>query len=168
MYDVESFIRAIGDHEGHSGFTVGQLRSGIDGWLASTTAPDVVLLMAGTNDLIRYTDDSVSKVADRLFDLVDHLREKLPDVVIIVASIAPQSSASANDTGVDRATLVGPYNNEIVARVNAHPVGGTKVVFADVNSVLTTDDLTDGIHPSRAAHDDIAMVFYDVLKQVLP
>jgi lysophospholipase L1-like esterase len=42
-------------NEGHSGYAIDQIRSGIDGWLTGTR-PDVVLLHIGINDLNRGID----------------------------------------------------------------------------------------------------------------
>jgi hypothetical protein len=39
-------------HDGHSGFTIGQLASGYAGFVAPPTgAPNIVVAMAGTNDI---------------------------------------------------------------------------------------------------------------------
>ena len=39
------------DHDGHSGYTIGNIGDELGGWYSQITAPDVVLVMAGTNDL---------------------------------------------------------------------------------------------------------------------
>ncbi len=51
------------DHEGHPGFTLGNIASSADGWLSSAK-PTHVLLMAGTNDVAWWCAQTASQVAD--------------------------------------------------------------------------------------------------------
>ncbi len=156
------------DHEGHSGITTGGISDNIDTWLAATTAPDVVLLMIGTNDIAWWIAEPVSAVADRTFAIVDHLREKLPNAVIVVGTIAPEASAIVEPNENDRAALTVDYNEELKTRAAERDDSGTYVLLADVNAVLTVSDLYDGIHPTREAHDKVAEAWYDVLAPLLP
>jgi hypothetical protein len=52
--------------------------------------------------------------------------------------------------------------------VKARIAAGKKVRYADVNSVLTTADLYDGVHPTEVAHDKVAQVWFDALTPILP
>jgi len=51
--------------------------------------------------------------------------------------------------------------------VAARVAAGQRVRFVDVNSVLTTADLYDGIHPTEAAHAKIAQMFLDAIRAAL-
>ena len=156
------------DHEGHGGFTIANARRDIDGWLESIATPDVVLVMLGTNDEAWWTNIYPEGTKDQMVEFVDHLREKVPNAVLIVATIPPQSSANVEPIDMDRAEMTRQYNALMKAALQQHPDHGDKVFVADVNSVLTLSDLYDGIHPSRAAHVKIADVFYDVMIDLLP
>jgi hypothetical protein len=46
------------DHDGHAGYTIGGIHDELDAWYAQVAAPDVVLIMAGTNDLAWWTTPS--------------------------------------------------------------------------------------------------------------
>ena len=84
-----------------------------------------------------------------------------------MASIAPRSSAIIQPNNVDRAVLTQQLNAVISANVAARVAAGQRVRFVDVNSLLTTADLYDGIHPSEAAHAKIAQKFLDVMRATL-
>jgi hypothetical protein len=51
--------------------------------------------------------------------------------------------------------------------VDARTAAGQPVRFVDVNSVLTTADLYDGIHPTEAAHAKVAQIFLDGIRAAL-
>jgi hypothetical protein len=68
---------------------------------------------------------------------------------------------------IDRAALVQQFNAVIRRNVDARAAAGQRVRFVDVNSVLTTADLYDGIHPTEAAHAKIAQKFLDAIRAAL-
>jgi hypothetical protein len=74
---------------------------------------------------------------------------------------------SATTTSVDRAVLAGQFNTVIHSNVDARIAAGQQVRFVDVNSVLTTADLYDGIHPTEVAHAKVAQVFLDAVRAAL-
>ncbi len=156
------------DHEGHPGFTIGNAREYVDGWLDTITVPNVVLIMLGTNDVAWWTTKTPSETKDALIEFVDHLLGRLPEeTVLVVATIPPQSSANVEPINMDRAEMTVQYNSLAKTALAAHAAYGSRVFTADVNAVLTMSDLYDGIHPSREAHTKVAAVFYDVMKNDL-
>jgi phospholipase/lecithinase/hemolysin len=74
---------------------------------------------------------------------------------------------SATTTSVDRAMLTQEFNAVIRSNVDARTAAGQQVRFVDVNSVLTTADLYDGIHPTEAAHAKVAQIFLDWVRAAL-
>jgi lysophospholipase L1-like esterase len=162
------------DHEGHPGFTIGNIASSVDAWIASTQ-PAVILLMIGTNDTAWWTNEDGIEIAARHDALIDQLRSARPDAWIFVASIPPQSSVlihgkadgNAATTTVDRALLTEQFNAALRSNVAIRVAAGQHVRFVDVNSVLTTADLYDGIHPTEAAHAKVAQVFLDGVRAAL-
>jgi lysophospholipase L1-like esterase len=155
------------DHEGHPGFTIGNIAASTNGWLASY-APTHVLLLAGTNDVAWWCAQSASQVADLNAALIDQILADLPGVWVIVGSIPPLTSSIIQPNNVDRAQLAYDYDIELHARVQARISAGKKVRFADVRSVLTLSDLYDGVHPTEAAADKMAQVWFDALTPTLP
>ena len=155
------------DHEGHPGWTIGDIAGAIDAWLA-TYAPGYVLLMIGTNDVAWWCAKTAAEVADDHAALVDKILGDLPEVWLVVASIPPESSSIIDPNGVDRAQLAADLNVEIRARVETRVGAGARVRFADVAAVLTVGDLYDGIHPTEDAHANIGQVWFDALQPILP
>lgn len=155
------------DHEGHPGYTIANARAGIDGWIDAIEAPDVVLIMLGTNDEAWWTTKQPTETKDEMFELVDHVLERLPESVLVVATIPPQSPGNVEPINRDRGEMTAELNDLLRAEIPAHEAHGTRLFLADVNAVLDLGDLYDGIHPSREAHRSIAAVFHDVLKPLL-
>ena len=141
------------DHEGHSGFTIGQIDAGIAGWL-SATSPDYVLLMAGTNDAAPTTIDGA---AARLGALVDKINTLRPTARIIVAQIPPKDDFPAEATR---------FNTEMVPVINARIAAGKPVTL--VNPGLTLSDLADPRHPNLVGYRKISRAYFDALRLLLP
>lgn len=138
-------------HEGHPGWTIGDISAQVVGWL-NTYQPDVVVVMAGTNDIAWWTAETGTSVAGRQDVLITTIQQTLPNVKIVVQTIPPQSSVLVAPNNVDRAVLAQQYNTELRRLVAARVTAGQKVRLADVNSVLTLADLRDGIHPNVGAN----------------
>lgn len=155
------------NHEGHPGKTVGDIADEVKDWLGKYQ-PNIVLLMAGTNDVAWWTTQNGTQIGARHDALIDKIQAARPNAWILVASIPPMSSAIIQPNKVDRATLTQQLNAAIRANVQARQSAGQKVRFVDVNSVLTTADLYDGIHPTEAAHAKIAQKWLDALLPLLP
>jgi lysophospholipase L1-like esterase len=162
-------------HEGHIGFAIGDIAGSVNAWLASTQ-PNVILLMIGTNDTAAFTNEDAGEIGARHNALIDQLRTARPNAWILVASIPPQSSVlihgkpdgNATTTSVDRAVLTQQLDAVIRSNVAARVAAGQRVRFADVNSVLTTADLSaDGVHPIEAAYTKVAQVFLDGVRAAL-
>ncbi len=138
-------------HEGHPGWTIGDISAQVVGWL-NTFQPDVVVVMAGTNDIAWWTTETGTSVADRQDVLITTIQQTLPNVKIVVQTIPPQSAVIVQPNNVDRAVLAQQYNTELRKLVAARVAAGQKVRLADINAVLTVADLRDGIHPNVGAN----------------
>jgi lysophospholipase L1-like esterase len=165
------------EHEGHSGYNAAKLVLGdcdgctgdIPTWLASgIPTPDVVTLMIGTNDVAWGEWQTVETTVTQLMQVVDLLRTLLPEAAVLVGSIPPEESAVIPPNSNDRSPIVVAYNDAMEAAVLAHADYSTKVFFVDCEQAVTVADLYDGVHPSRAGHDKIAVTWYDVMKPLLP
>ncbi|MGB5080440.1 MAG: SGNH/GDSL hydrolase family protein, partial [Burkholderiales bacterium] len=154
------------DHEGHPGFNIGDIAGGVNAWAASTQ-PGIILLMIGTNDTAWWSADNANQIGARHNALIEQLRTARPNAWIFAASIPPQSSAIIQPNNIDRAVLAQQLNAVIRANVDARAAAGQRVRFVDVNSVLTTADLYDGIHPTEAAHAKVAQKFLEGIRAAL-
>ncbi len=154
------------DHEGHPRFGIEQIAGSVNTWIASTQ-PNIILLMIGTNDTAWWTAENADQIGARHNALIDQLRTARPKAWIFVASIPPQSSVVIQPNNIDRAVLAQQFNAVIRKNVATRVAAGQNVRFVDVNSVLTTADLYDGIHPTEAAHAKIAQKFLEVMRAAL-
>ena len=160
------------DHEGRSGFTINQLTNNVKKRRSKNTSsiyttiedtlgthnPDMVLLMAGTNDINQ--NDSVDKVIGELGELVDRIVTAGPDTHVLVASILPNTSSTnrqertAEFSGRIEGEIVQPKANE-----------GNNVSFVDIfNAPLIPSEFTsDGYHLTSTGYDKLAEVWEDVI-----
>jgi lysophospholipase L1-like esterase len=165
LSDVNTRV-ADKDHDGHPGLTIGDIANNVNVW-AATTQPNIILLMIGTNDTAWWTGENAGQIGARHDALIEQLRTARPNAWIFVASIAPQTPAIILPNNIDRAVLTQQLNAVIAGNVAARVAAGQTVRFVDVNSVLTTADLYDGIHPTEAAHAKVAQKFLDAVRAVL-
>ena len=125
-------------NEGRYGYTLSELIDVVTAPNASThQRPNVVLLHAGTNDMIRPFEPETAY--QRLSTLIDDVLHVATDAVVIVAQIIPPADADSFANMVR-------YNSECANMINQKQVAGQKVLKAWMP--LTTEDLQDGIHPT--------------------
>ena len=154
-------------------------------------APDVVLLMAGTNDII---SNYRTGIITRLQSLIEKVHEKAPNAVIFVASI-PDFNFSATSGKVvsenwfkyyDQNTgnvvqyqqisyneafekmingFVKDYNTQIQSLVNTlSSSNGYKIKFVDINSVVPKSYLEDGCHPNDDGNKLMATAYSNAIQ----
>lgn len=131
------------EHEGHSGWTIDQMTQ-IAAARVDTYQPDVVLLMAGTNDLKPVNKKSAAGINERLATLIDVIKQAKPDVLVIVATIP---SYPAADQAAWRA-----YRGDVPTIAMEH---GAQTGYG--NNVQPFE-LADGIHPSACGY--VKLAFY--------
>ncbi len=154
-------------HEGHPGFTIANADENVDAWLKKLPAPDVILIMLGTNDFAWWTNVSVLDHYGDLNKLLDHLMKKLPHAIIVVATIPPQSPALIEDVKRDRAVMAREFNDMLRKVLPNHAAFGKRLFLADVGAKLGVGELADGIHPKVSAQKKIASVWTATLEKAL-
>ncbi len=154
------------DHEGHPGFSIGDISREVQPWIAAYS-PDYILLMIGTNDIAWWTVKSGAELAADQAALIDNLQQLRPTAWIVVASIPPIASQTIPPNNVDRAQLGRDYNAAMKTRIDARIAAGQKIRYADVYSSLTLADLYDGVHPTQAAHAKVAHVWRQALQGIV-
>ncbi|MCI5554386.1 MAG: Cna B-type domain-containing protein, partial [Ruminococcus sp.] len=175
------------------GLTYTEYRSGIYESINGdfNDAPDVVLLMAGTNDII---SNYRTGIITRLQSLIEKVHEKAPNAVIFVASI-PDFNFSATSGKVvsenwfkyyDQNTgnvvslqqinyneqfesmingFVKDYNTQIQSLVNTlSSSNGYKIKFVDINSVVPKSYLEDGCHPNDDGNKLMATAYSNAIQ----
>jgi len=147
-------------HEGHPGWRTSQLLKNIERWLGEYK-PQVILLMTGTNDLIR--DQNSSVAIQRLSDLVQKIFHLQPEVCLAIASVPPLKW-SISRKQLDPLVII--YNSEIPGIVEKYASGGWITCFVDVYNNLAEDHLI-GTHPSPSGYRKIAEMWYPAVKELV-
>ena len=140
------------DHEGHSGWTTRKIGRYAN-LFAQQADPDVVLLHAGTNDLLRGV--APSRVKRNLQRIVEQLRLANPEVVVYIAQIIPIQGMEPQVTELNAAisTLAGEMNT-----------GASPVIAVDQNTGFNVStDLRDGIHPTEAGYIKMADKWFSAI-----
>jgi lysophospholipase L1-like esterase len=132
-------------NEGHPGYRIDQIAALTNAALA-TYNPNVVLLLAGTNDMNQ--GYQVSTAPDRLGALIDQIVAAAPGAVVLVASLPP-SAYPATETNIVA------FNAQIPGVVQARRNAGAKVQFVDMGG-LTAADLSDLLHPNDSGYQKMA------------
>lgn len=141
--------RGDSQHEGHRGFTIGQLQAGAAGWVR-TYRPDVVLLLAGTNDIARRV--GVGGEGARLELLIRTIKAARPGVRVIVSSI-PQMAVF--DTA--RITSWSAYRGAVkLAAVHT----GSGYASGDLAVLRAQLAAGDALHPSVCGYQRLAFTWY--------
>jgi formylglycine-generating enzyme len=151
-------------HEGHSGKRTDEIRDAVLAWSASYV-PDVVLLIAGTNDALHRADRNPALAAADLKETIVRLRTRNAQAHFLVAQLPPVGPAN---------TFAGAPANDYVVALNtliaALPVdpalAGAHVTIVDLYTGfdLGTDFLGDGIHPNAAGEQKIAARIFEALQ----
>lgn len=142
-------------HEGHSGYTIAQLNSGVYNWV-SIYQPDVIILMVGTNDIKLKLD--MDHMADRLSTLLDTIQSAKPDAILVVSTIIQFKTT-------DQSQIDGwnSYATQIPIVADEHGA------FVAYNNGIIASSLPDGIHPSQCVYDNqMAMNMFFAMIQVYP
>lgn len=143
-------------NEGHPGWTIGEVRTIVDDRVPKFN-PEIILLIAGTNDIMKPNPDFKALGAAHQ-ELCDHLLQLQPKATLFVGTIPPCAAQwNAN---------VHAYNQELRTRYGGDPL---PLRFVDVHSYLDDgdidpDDGDGGIHPSAEGYDKIARAWFEALR----
>ncbi|KAL4874211.1 hypothetical protein BJY04DRAFT_225286, partial [Aspergillus karnatakaensis] len=140
------------DNEGHSGALLSEIASYA---LRSVAArPNVVLVHAGTNDMDRNRETAGAPA--RLRNLLDVVRDKCPDAVIIVAQIVGMSNRNTQI----RTTR---FNEAVFDLVKQRREGGEHIILVDMSDIRGRD-LADGLHPNDGGYSKMANAWLGGIK----
>lgn len=157
-------------HEGHSGYLIdtGPERPGLLPIMAdvfAAVAPNIVLLMIGTNDIPWKLD--LQNEPKRLGILIDKITSQVPNALLVVAQIGPTAIE-------ERTALVAAYNAGIPQVVEQRAAVGAHVTMVDMfTPFVDTPDyakalLVDEVHPNDRGHALIGQTWYAAIRSYLP
>ncbi|MEU6701080.1 SGNH/GDSL hydrolase family protein [Pseudonocardia sp. NPDC046786] len=138
------------DHEGRSGWTAARMLPLTGGWVLAAD-PDVVLLHAGTNDLLSGT--SAQATAATLDRMLDRIFTAAPGTHVIMAGVwAPLPKQRT-----ERARLA----SLLPGVAERHRAAGRSVEYADVSGLFGSGRTADGLHAGPDAYRTIAAMWAD-------
>ena len=146
------------NHEGHSGWEIGQLDELIPA-PALDPLPDIVLLMAGTNDCAHVNMPDTAPA--RLGKLLDDITSNNEHVLVVVARPIPMIY---DDKNVCVQNIGAMLPGLVQERVKA----GKHLVLVNQYTGFPLTELGDGLHPNANGYARMAGVWFDFLGEVLP
>lgn len=146
------------NHEGYSGWKIHEVAA-ISEEALKLNQPDVILLIIGGNDLFR--DYEVNSAPLRLREMVDNiLRRVSPKVKLFVGSTLITSSRTFTNR-------VKKYNKRIAEEVRDLQKYYANLYWVDMYKESqiknSSEDLTDGVHPTYSGYRKMASVWYRAL-----
>lgn len=134
--------------EARPGATIDQISGLADQFLASLNStssafPQVVTLLAGTNDIARNIDLANSPA--RIITLIGKIQAASPNTAVLVGSIPPLVLRG------QKLAVVDGFNQAIQQVVQNAAAAGARVGFVDL-SVVGVNDLADGVHPNAGGY----------------
>ena len=145
------------DHDGYSGYTTGQLADDMERILLSYS-PDIVLLYIGTNDVLHPVP--VTERIANVDRIVSSLRQKNPNVRIILALISPTADTFRNtNNGLDE------YNSQLLSYAQRTTSIASPIVIVDMNTAWspTMFSQEDGVHPNTEGDIQLAQRWANAL-----
>jgi len=171
-------------HAGYSGYSVANIaqedsisgqRSGLTEfaeWMLGEYPADVVFLQIGTNDILSLYD--LEHYGERLEVLVDIVLNALPEDGALYLATLPVMDANNHlyiseyfFTVESMDSAVSQCNAQIRALAEKKRTEGKPVILADINGVLTKDDLYDGVHPNAEGYQKMGTFWYARLSEYL-
>jgi lysophospholipase L1-like esterase len=125
-------------------------------------APDVVLLLLGTNDVFHGDSADADSVASNLRSMVRTITKTLPGVKVLVGNLVP------NERTKDMRAKTIEVNATIPGLVESLKKQGLAVTFVDFFSALKATDLDDQVHPNPQGYAKMAVRWFAALEKVVP
>jgi lysophospholipase L1-like esterase len=137
------------NHQGLSGWRADEVAAQATSW-ANAAQPDLVLLHAGTNDLLQ--NQSVSSTVNEIKQIIDNLRVARPNVDIFLCKIIPST--------INASAFVN-FNNQVPGIVSEKDTPQSRVIMVDqFTGFSATNDEFDGIHPNARGERKMSARFY--------
>ncbi|RYF36032.1 MAG: GDSL family lipase, partial [Cytophagaceae bacterium] len=139
-------------HEGYSGYAA----DGIDNLITAATQnakPDIVMMMIGTNDVLRSMslDGSIKNINS----IITKIHQVRPNAMVFVAKILPNTRETAADVPI--------FNAALEASLKPRVAAGANIVIVDMNTGFSGADLLDGIHPGGGGFNKMAERWFSAL-----
>lgn len=158
------------DHEGHFGWTAGQIVAGrnpkngtgsgnLRGWLSGYDF-DIAMVHLGTNDV--FYKRSNQQIAQALRNIIASLRNDNPEAIILLAQVIP----AARDDRTSKALL---SMNRMIASLSEElsTVRSPVRVVDQYTGFDSRADSYDGIHPNASGEEKMANRWFEAISHSL-
>ena len=146
------------NHEGHIGYTSGQILEELDDWMATVDTPNIVLFSSpGGNDALDFLpyEDAV----DNIVAIVQKLQVYNPNVTVVIEEMAPGNAIAM--------LLLDNYytriQSDMDSLVNYLNTPTSNVVSIDMATGFDDDLLADPVHYNQQGASFISARYYDLL-----
>lgn len=141
-------------HEGWRGKVIDEIRAYSGRGIYA--APNIVLLHAGTNDMLHDLD--TPNAPKRLKKLVDLIFQVNPDAAVFLCQIIPSTTASIQQR-------IEIFNAAIPGVVADYVKAGKKVTMVEMNKAVYYTDLKDNLHPNDGGYRKMAAAWYAAINE---
>ncbi|WP_369805905.1 GDSL-type esterase/lipase family protein [Amycolatopsis sp. M39] len=138
------------DNEGHPGWRIDEIMSIAD-CTVGQYQPNVVTLMAGTNDINQNYE--LETAPQRLKELIEHVQKDSPKAVVVVAKLTPTGKAGLQPR-IDK------FNGELPRIVSELQNDGKHVVLVDTKDINVAEGLQGDAHPDDGGYSKLGSDFY--------
>jgi len=147
------------DHEGHGGWRIDDLAGSIDGRLASSR-PDIILLMAGANDIIQ--GYGVSGTVAHMDALLGRIFVDRPSAVVLLGSLWWVPTPNFYNYDV---TQIQTVNGQLPGLVSKYTQQGRVIQLVDQYNLgwVPSNFNADQIHPNATGYAKMAQAWHDPL-----
>jgi|TARA_B100001971_G_scaffold70464_1_gene64948 lysophospholipase L1-like esterase len=156
------------DHEGHFAWRVDEILNGrkggcsgngkLEDWLKNYIS-DIALIHLGTNDM--FQNQSIDSTLDEIERVIDVLRTKNNNMLILVAKVLPVKHRARN-------SRIQSLNSRIDELTKRSSTMNNTVMIVDHYSAFNVDNsLFDGVHPNHLGEEIMAERWYQSILQAL-
>ncbi len=148
------------DHSGYWGYQtheiVGQAKS-----VSASLQPDIVLLLAGVNDIWIQGNVGVTNARFGLRDIIEGIQARVPGVTILLGLMNPYQGQNSE--------LIGPLNDIIATVASDLDTTESPVILVDHYTGFNIGSMThDGLHHNRVGEAWVAENWFEVLASIWP
>jgi lysophospholipase L1-like esterase len=140
-------------NEGHVGALISQIGDYAKIPLSwnETLKGDIVLLMAGTNDMFNL-NISPSGAPERLGALIDEIVTAWPKAAVLVATLTPSALNTTQDN-------IEVFNGQVAGVVGKRAKAGNRTLVVSMSKVTVGMEV-DGLHPDDVGYTLMAQAWY--------
>jgi len=169
MTDPASYAKYSGqvfdkDHEGHGGYTSGQILSNINEWISSAGIPEIVLFSSpGGNDALEGlpVEDGISNING----IVDAIQAANPDVTIFIEQPAPGHSDIMTAELTD---YIEELQSEVLTIATQQTTTTSNVIAIDMFTGWSDAYLADEVHYNTTGAKVVADRYNAAMKAFYP